>query len=54
MDRLIDLALAGIRRLGEIQERGLAGPMADVEAVLRRGERKPAEPKNEAGIWGRP
>jgi ribonuclease PH len=54
MDRLIDLALAGIRRLGELQDEALAEPMADVKAVLEKGDRKPAEPKSEAGIWGRP
>ena len=54
MDRLIDLALDGVRRLGEIQNEALAGPLADVRAVLDKGQRKPAEPKKEAEMWGRP
>ncbi len=54
MDRLIDLALDGVRRLGEIQNEALAGPLADVRAVLGKGDRKPAEPKKEAEMWGRP
>jgi ribonuclease PH len=54
MDRLIDLALSGVARLGEIQSEVLAGTLADVDAVLGKGDRKPAEPKDEAEMWGRP
>lgn len=54
MDRLLDLAMAGIRSLGEIQNEVLAGPMADVAAVLGKGERRPAPPKSESDLWGRP
>jgi ribonuclease PH len=54
MDRLLDLALSGIARLGEIQSEVLAGTLADVGAVLRKSDRRPAEPKNEADLWGKP
>jgi ribonuclease PH len=54
MDRLLDMAMAGIRKLGEIQDEALAGPLADVKAVLKKGDRKPAEPKKESEMWGRP
>jgi hypothetical protein len=42
------------RKLGESQDEALAGPLADVEAVLKKGDRKPAEPKKESEMWGRP
>jgi ribonuclease PH len=54
MDRLIDLALSGIARLGEIQSEVLAGTLADVDAVRRKTDRRPAEPKSEADLWGKP
>jgi ribonuclease PH len=54
MDRLIDLALSGIARLGEIQSQVLAGTRADVEAVLQKGSRTPAQPKDEGELWGKP
>jgi ribonuclease PH len=54
MDRLIDLALAGIARLGEIQAQVLAGTLREVEVVLAKDDRKPAEPKDEAEMWGKP
>jgi ribonuclease PH len=54
MDRLIDLALSGIGRLGEIQREILAGTIADVDAVLKKTDRRPAVPKNEADLWGKP
>ncbi len=54
MDRLIDLALAGIARLGELQAQALAGTLREVDAVLAKADRKPAAPKDEAEMWGRP
>jgi ribonuclease PH len=54
MDRLIDLALAGIGRLGEVQDETLAPTMAEVRAVLEKRDRKPAPPKPEGEMWGRP
>ncbi len=54
MDRLIDLALAGIARLGEIQAEVLAETLREVEAVLAKDDRKPAAPKDEAEMWGKP
>ncbi len=54
MDRLIDLALAGIGRLGELQAEALAGTLREVDAVLAKDDRKPAEPKDEADLWGKP
>jgi len=54
MDRLIDLALAGIARLGELQAEALAGTLREVEAVLAKDDRRPAEPKDEAEMWGKP
>jgi len=54
MDRLIDLALAGIATLGEIQEKVLQPTMAEVHAALGKSDRKPAEPKPEGEMWGAP
>jgi ribonuclease PH len=53
-DRLLDLALAGIRSLMEEQRRVLAPILADVEAVKEKGQRSPAAPKNEKDLWGKP
>jgi hypothetical protein len=47
MDRLIDLSLAGIERLGAIQREVLGPTMAEVEAALGKADRTPAEPKPE-------
>lgn len=54
MDRLIDLALDGVARLGEFQRDALTATMAEVDAVLEKGDRSPARPKDEAEMWGRP
>jgi ribonuclease PH len=54
MDRLIDLALAGVARLGEIQTEALAATLSEVDAVLRKGDRRPAAPKDERDLWGKP
>ena len=54
LDRLIDLAVAGIGRLGEVQRQVLAPTMAEVEAILAKEDRSPAEPKSEQELWGEP
>lgn len=54
LDRLIDLALAGIGELAAAQRRTLAALLAEVDEVRRRGKRRPAEPKDERELWGRP
>ena len=54
LDELLDLAFDGIRRLGEIQRAALADVLAEVESLEGRGNRRPAEPKSEKGLWGPP
>ncbi|MEE8137948.1 MAG: ribonuclease PH [Thermoanaerobaculia bacterium] len=56
LDCLLDLALAGIRELQEHQSRALAQILEEVEAVRAKGggRRRPAKPKNERELWGKP
>ncbi len=54
LDALLDLALAGIGELAAAQRRTLAALLAEVDEVRRRGKRRPAEPKDERELWGRP
>jgi ribonuclease PH len=54
MDRLLDLALAGIVRLGEAQRGALGSILDDVAAAEPRGRRKPAAPRDERTLWGKP
>ena len=54
MDRLLDLALAGIARLGEAQRGALGSILDDVAAAEPRGRRKPAAPRDERTLWGKP
>jgi ribonuclease PH len=54
MDRLLDLALAGIARLAEAQRRALGSVLDDVAAAEPRGRRKPAAPRDERTLWGKP
>lgn len=54
LDRLIDLALDGIARLGDVQREALAETLAEVDAVLEKEDRSPARAKDEAEMWGRP
>ena len=54
LDRLLDLALAGIDRLCEEQRRVLASTLDEVEAVEAKGRRRAAEPRDEKGLWGPP
>ena len=54
LDRLLDLALAGIRELGRHQSEAVAGRMALVEELRARGRRATPPPKSERGLWGPP
>jgi ribonuclease PH len=54
MDSLVDLALAGIGELAEIQRRVLAPTREEVDAVLGRKDRRPAPAKDEKDLWGAP
>ena len=56
LDLLLDLALGGIRELLEHQNRVLAPILEEVETVRARGKgrRRPAAPKDEKDLWGRP
>jgi ribonuclease PH len=55
MDALVDLAFKGIRELAEAQNAALAATLAEVQDVLSRGDRRrPAPPKPEKDLWGRP
>jgi ribonuclease PH len=54
MDALVDLAFKGIRELTEAQNAVLAPTLEEVRQVLARGRRRPAPPKPEKDLWGRP
>jgi ribonuclease PH len=54
MEALIDLALKGIRELTAAQARVLAPTAAEVEQVLAKRHRRPAQPKPEKDLWGKP
>jgi ribonuclease PH len=55
MDALVDLAFKGIGELAAAQNATLAATLAEVEDVLSRGDRRrPAPPKPEKDLWGRP
>lgn len=54
LDRVLDLALAGITRLGEAQRAAVAERLAAVEERRARGRRPPAEPRRERDLWGPP
>jgi len=54
MDALVDLALKGIEELAAIQAGVLAPTLEEVQTVLAKGPRKPAPPKPEKDLWGRP
>ncbi len=54
LERLIDLAQAGIERLAGHQTEALGGILEEVETARRRGDREPAPPKDERDLWGRP
>lgn len=54
LDRLLDLAFAGIRELAEKQIASLGSTLEEVEGVRAKGRRQKAAPKNERDLWGRP
>jgi len=54
LDRVLDLALAGIAELGRAQQAALASRLAEVEDLRARGRRAPAAPRSERGLWGPP
>ncbi|MCM2270850.1 MAG: hypothetical protein NDJ75_12165, partial [Thermoanaerobaculia bacterium] len=54
LDQLLDLAFAGIARLGAHQTQVLADRLAAVDELRQRGPRRPAPAKSEKGVWGPP
>ena len=54
MDCLVDLALAGVGGLVEVQKEALAPVLAEIEEAGDRRQRKPATPKDERELWGKP
>jgi ribonuclease PH len=54
LDRLLDLALAGIAELGRHQQVAVAAELALVDELRARGRRSGAPAKNERGLWGPP
>ncbi len=53
LDDLLDLAMEGIRQLGELQNAALAPMLEDVQALQQRGRRR-AKPRDEKELWGAP
>lgn len=54
LDRVLDLALAGIEELGRRQSAALAERLAAVEELRSRGPRRATAPKREKDLWGPP
>ncbi len=54
LDRLIDLAFAGIGQLCDEQRRVLATTLDEVASVEAKGRRRAAEPRDEKSLWGPP
>jgi len=54
MDRLVDLAFGGIAELVRRQNEALAPILAALDEAGDRSHRKPALPKDEKDLWGRP
>lgn len=54
LDELIDLALVGIRAVGEEQQHVLAPLLSDLEGKRSRRDKQPARPRDEKSLWGRP
>jgi len=54
MDALIDLAFKGIGELAAAQNAALAPTLADLSGILTKDRRRPAAPKSEKEMWGRP
>ena len=54
MDALVDLAFQGIAELAAAQNAALAPTLADLSGILNQDRRRPAAPKPEKEMWGRP
>ena len=54
MDRLVDLALAGVEELVEIQAETLSPILETLEEAGDRSQRKPVVPRDERDLWGKP
>jgi len=54
MDALVDLAFKGIAELAAAQNAVLAQTLAEVQESLSKDRRRPAAPKSEKDLWGRP
>ncbi len=54
MDALVDLAFKGIAELAAAQNAVLATTLEEAQQALSKDRRKPAAPKSEKDLWGRP
>jgi ribonuclease PH len=54
MDALVDLAFKGIAELAAAQNAVLAATLEEAHQALSKDRRKPAAPKPEKDLWGRP
>ncbi len=54
LDRLLDLALAGVARLAEAQREALGERLAWVDERQEKGRRPKTAPKDERELWGPP
>jgi len=54
MDALIDLAFKGMGELMAAQNAALAATLEEVAHVLGKDRRRPAAPRDEKDLWGRP
>jgi len=54
MDALVDLAFKGIAELAAAQNAVLATTLEEAQQALSKDRRKPAAPKPEKDLWGRP
>jgi len=54
LDRMLDLALAGIAELGRHQRAAAATPLAAVDELRQKGARGSAAPRDERELWGPP
>jgi ribonuclease PH len=54
MDALVDLAFKGIAELAQAQNAALGSTLDEAREALSKDRRKPAAPKSEKDLWGRP
>jgi ribonuclease PH len=54
LDALVDLAFKGIAELAAAQNAVLATTLEEAHQALSKDRRKPAAPKSEKDLWGRP